>query len=58
MTIQAFEYLLDHGAVTRLRLAIACRCTLEEAEKALEDLVAQGAAHCFLHRGKVKVYYL
>jgi hypothetical protein len=58
MTAQAFEYLMNHGEATRLRLAVECHCTINEAEQALEDLVAQGVAQCFLHRGKVKVYYI
>jgi predicted HTH transcriptional regulator len=58
MTAQAFEYLMENGKATRLRIAIECHCTKEEAEQALEDLVAQGVAHCFLYRGKVKIYYI
>ena len=58
MTAQAFEYLINHGEATRLRLAIELHCTINEAEQALEDLVVQGVAQCFLHRGKVKVYYI
>ena len=58
MTAQAYEYLTTNGETTKLNFAIRYHCTIKEAEEALEDLVAQGVAHYFLHRGKVKIYYI